>query len=85
MVKSRSIHKIKEYEGLPKLTDFKSVETEIDEKLENGGQLIFSCLALYYLLMTWKNIFSEILTEALCFSVDPYVRWVKNFGRCGWC
>lgn len=40
MVKSRSIHKVKNHEGLPKLTDFKLVEMEIDEKLENGGWLL---------------------------------------------
>jgi len=38
MVKSRYFVKVKDFEGLPKLSDFKLVESDIDENLEDGGK-----------------------------------------------
>ncbi|XP_018412725.1 PREDICTED: prostaglandin reductase 1-like [Nanorana parkeri] len=51
MVLARSWTLVKHFEGAPKLSDFKLVETQL-QKLKNG----------------------EVLLEAECFSVDPYMR-----------
>lgn len=37
MVKTQAIKKVSEYSGLPKLTDFKFVEEEVSETLQDGG------------------------------------------------
>ncbi|CAK8689398.1 unnamed protein product [Clavelina lepadiformis] len=51
-MKTKYITKTKELEGLPKASDFKIVEEDIDENLTDG----------------------EVLTEAVCISVDPFIR-----------
>ncbi|CAK8689401.1 unnamed protein product [Clavelina lepadiformis] len=51
-MKTKYLTKAKELEGLPKVSDFKIVEEDIDENLTDG----------------------EILTEAGCISVDPFIR-----------
>jgi len=39
MVKTQAIKKVSEYSGLPKLTDFKFVEEEVSETLQDGEML----------------------------------------------
>ena len=43
-MKTRFFTKTQEYEGAPKLSDFKIVEEDIDENIEDGGALIIGTL-----------------------------------------
>ena len=39
-MKTKYFTKCREFDGVPKVDDFKYVEKEIDEKLEDGGKLL---------------------------------------------
>ena len=46
-MKTRFFTKTKEYEGAPKLSDFKIVEEDIDENIEDGGELVYAFMELF--------------------------------------
>ncbi|XP_002129777.2 prostaglandin reductase 1-like [Ciona intestinalis] len=52
MVRSKYFTKTQEFDGMPKLTDFKIIDEDVDDNLKEG----------------------ELVGEALCASVDPFIR-----------
>ena len=46
-MKSKYFLKLNDYVGLPKLTDFKIIEEDIDDKLSEGGKFSVELLILF--------------------------------------
>ena len=46
-MKTRFFTKTQEYEGAPKLSDFKIVEKDIDENIEDGGALVHTFIEVF--------------------------------------
>ena len=78
MVKAKRFSLVRHFEGLPTKDNFKLEDQELPE-LQDGGkktnEIINSLLIFFFFFCKWDYFFpTEILVEALYFSVDPYMR-----------
>ena len=75
MVKAKRFSLVRHFEGLPTKDNFKLEDQELPELKDDGKKRNEIINSMIICFSVKGNIFStEILVEALYFSVDPYMR-----------